>query len=253
MGGGDVGDMLSGLDHLVAEGLADPDRIGIMGVSYGGFMSCWLPTQDARFKAAVAISPVPTGTRERFGSNLGAWVGDFLDGQPKPAGGQYYDRSPVLFAHADRTPTLLTAGLQDRATPPDQAIEFHNALVEHGVPADVVIYPEEGHGVHTFPAHDRHHDARRGVVPASHARTRLTICDTNICSLCCRHGAPGQHAALVARRHRSAGLAARRRTSIRRASCARSSTCTSGALDHQRGARGVAHAVPLHDQPVPRL
>jgi dipeptidyl aminopeptidase/acylaminoacyl peptidase len=89
---------------------------------------------------------------ERYGSNLGAWVGDFLDGEPKPAGGQYYDRSPVLFAAHDRTPTLLTAGGIDRATPPGQAIEFHNALVELGVPTDVAIYPEEGHGVHSFPA-----------------------------------------------------------------------------------------------------
>ncbi|MDX6597908.1 MAG: hypothetical protein QOE87_1795 [Gaiellales bacterium] len=152
MGGGDVGDVLSGLDRLVAEGLADPARIGIMGLSYGGFMSCWLPTQDPRFKAAVAMSPVSNWYSERFGSNLGAWVGDFLDGEPRPGGGQYYDRSPVLFAHADRTPTLLTAGMLDRATPPDQAIEFHNALVEREVPSDVAIYPEEGHGVHSFPA-----------------------------------------------------------------------------------------------------
>ena len=152
MGGGDVGDMLSGLDHLVSEGLADPERIGIMGLSYGGFMASWLPTQDPRFKAAVAMSPVTNWYSERYGSNLGAWVGDFLDGQPKPAGGQYYDRSPVLFAHQDRTPTLLTAGAHDRATPPDQAIEFHNALTEQGVPSDVVVYPGEGHGVHSFPA-----------------------------------------------------------------------------------------------------
>ena len=152
MGGGDVGDMLSGLDHLVAEGLADPDRLGIMGLSYGGFMASWLPTQDPRFKAAVAMSPVTDWYSERYGSNLGAWVGDFLDGEPKPAGGQYYDRSPVLFAARDRTPTLLTAGRNDRATPPGQAIEFHNALVEQGVPTDVAVYPEEGHGVHSFPA-----------------------------------------------------------------------------------------------------
>ena len=152
MGGGDVGDMLRGLDHLVAEGLADAERVGIMGQSYGGFMACWLPTQDARFKAAVALSPVTNWYSERYGSNLGAWVGDFLDGEPRPSGGQYYERSPVLFASADRTPTLLTAGLLDRATPPDQAIEFHNALVEQGVASDVVVYPGEGHGVHTFPA-----------------------------------------------------------------------------------------------------
>jgi dipeptidyl aminopeptidase/acylaminoacyl peptidase len=152
MGGGDVGDMLSGLDHLVAEGLADADRLGIMGVSYGGFMASWLPTQDRRFKASVAISPVTNWYSERFGSNLGSWVGDFLDGEPKPAGGQYYDRSPVLFAGSDSTPTLLTAGLLDRATPPDQAIEMHNALAEHGVPTDVVIYPGEGHNVHSLPA-----------------------------------------------------------------------------------------------------
>jgi dipeptidyl aminopeptidase/acylaminoacyl peptidase len=152
MGGGDVGDLLSGLDHLVAEGLADPARLGIMGQSYGGFMASWLPTVDQRFKAAVALSPVTDWYSERYGSNLGAWVGDFLDGEPKPTGGQYYDRSPVLFARNDRTPTLLTAGANDRATPPGQAVEFHNALVEHGVPTDVVIYPEEGHGVHSFPA-----------------------------------------------------------------------------------------------------
>ncbi|MDX6571354.1 MAG: hypothetical protein QOC86_510 [Gaiellales bacterium] len=152
MGGDDAGDLLSGLDQLVAEGLADPERIGIMGKSYGGFMACWLPTQDARFKASVAVSPVTDWYSERYGSNLGPWVGDFLDGEPRPSGGQYYDRSPVLFAGADRTPTLLTAGALDRATPPGQAIEFHNALVEHGVPSDVAVYPLEGHGVHDLPA-----------------------------------------------------------------------------------------------------
>jgi dipeptidyl aminopeptidase/acylaminoacyl peptidase len=123
-----------------------------MGVSYGGFMASWLPTQDPRFRAAVAISPVCDWYSERFGSNLGTWVGDFLDGEPVPAGGQYYDRSPVLAAHRNRTPTLLTAGMNDRATPPGQAIEYHNALVEQDVPSDVVVYPQEGHSVHELPA-----------------------------------------------------------------------------------------------------
>ena len=58
----------------------------------------------------------------------------------------------MLAAGDDRTPTLLTSGALDRATPPGQAVEFHNALVEHGVASDVVIYPGEGHGVGSFPA-----------------------------------------------------------------------------------------------------
>ena len=104
MGGGDVGDMLSGLDHLVAEGLADPERIGIMGVSYGGFMSCWLPTQDPRFAAAVAISPVTNWYSERFGSNLGAWVGDFLDGEPRPEAASTTTAAPCSSPSATAPP-----------------------------------------------------------------------------------------------------------------------------------------------------
>ena len=110
--------MLSGLDHLVAEGLADPERLGIMGLSYGGFMSAWLPTQDGRFKAAVAMSPVTDWYSERYGSNLGAWVGDFLDGEPQAcAAASTTTAAPCSSPAADRTPTLLTAGQNDRATP----------------------------------------------------------------------------------------------------------------------------------------
>jgi len=55
-------------------------------------------------------------------------------------------------AGRNRTPTLLTAGFRDRATPIGQATEFYRALREHGVPAELVLYPLEGHGVRTFPA-----------------------------------------------------------------------------------------------------
>ncbi len=51
-----------------------------------------------------------------------------------------------------RTPTLLTAGLQDRCIPPGQAVEFHQALLERGVESELALYPEEGHGVRKFPA-----------------------------------------------------------------------------------------------------
>lgn len=152
MGGADAGDILSGIDALVERGIADPQRIGVTGGSYGGFMSCWLPTIDARFSAAVAISPVSDWYSQHFNSNLGRWDVDFLRSDPTLAGGPYRDRSPVMFADRVRTPTLLTAGLTDKGTPPGQAIEFFRALRANGVETEVVLYPEEGHGVRKFPA-----------------------------------------------------------------------------------------------------
>ena len=58
----------------------------------------------------------------------------------------------MFAAGRNRTPTLLTAGARDRATPTGQAVEFHRALREHGVPTDVAVYPQEGHGVRDLPA-----------------------------------------------------------------------------------------------------
>jgi dipeptidyl aminopeptidase/acylaminoacyl peptidase len=153
MGGADTHDYLSGIDAMVERGIADPERIGTMGVSYGGFMSAWLVTQDPRFKAAVAGSPVTEWYSFTFTSNIPRWGLWFLDNaDPEEAGNQVFTRSPVMFASKAATPTLLTAGAKDRCTPAGQAREFYQALSGHGVDSELVIYPEEGHGVGRFPA-----------------------------------------------------------------------------------------------------
>jgi dipeptidyl aminopeptidase/acylaminoacyl peptidase len=152
MGGADAGDDLAGVDALVERGIADPERIGVTGGSYGGFMSCWLPVVDQRFQASVAISPVTDYYSQHWNSNIGAWDAWFLGGRPEDDAPQYRDRSPVFLADRVRTPTLLTAGTEDRCTPPGQAIEFYRALRANGVPAEVAIYPGEGHGVRKLPA-----------------------------------------------------------------------------------------------------
>jgi dipeptidyl aminopeptidase/acylaminoacyl peptidase len=152
MGGADAADVLAGIDALVARGVADPERIGVTGGSYGGFMACWLPTLDRRFAAAVAMSPVTDWYSQHFNSNIGRWDAAFLAAEPTDAGGPYRDRSPVMFADRVRTPTLITAGRNDRCTPPGQAVEFFRALRGNGVEAALVMYPEEGHGVRSFPA-----------------------------------------------------------------------------------------------------
>jgi dipeptidyl aminopeptidase/acylaminoacyl peptidase len=153
MGGADTHDYLSGIDALVERGIADPARIGTTGVSYGGFMSAWLVTQDQRFKAAVAGSPVTEWYSFTFTTNIPRWGLWFLDNaDPEETGNQVHTRSPVLHASQATTPTLLTAGARDRCTPAGQAREFYQALTGHGVDSELVIYPEEGHGVGRFPA-----------------------------------------------------------------------------------------------------
>ena len=153
MGGADTRDYLSGIDALVERGIADPARIGTMGVSYGGFMSAWLVTQDQRFKAAVAGSPVTEWYSFTFTTNIPRWGLWFLgDADPEEAGNQVHTRSPVMHASKARTPTLLTAGAKDRCTPAGQARAFYQALTGHGVDSELVVYPEEGHGVSRFPA-----------------------------------------------------------------------------------------------------
>jgi dipeptidyl aminopeptidase/acylaminoacyl peptidase len=153
MGGLDARDDLAGIDALVERGDADPERVGVTGGSYGGFMSCWLPVVDQRFKAAVAVSPVTDYFSQHWNSNIGAWDSWFLGGQPEDGTAHYRERSPVFFADRVTTPTLLTAGTEDRCTPPGQAMEFYRALRERDVPVEVAIYPGEGHGVRKFPAY----------------------------------------------------------------------------------------------------
>jgi dipeptidyl aminopeptidase/acylaminoacyl peptidase len=152
MGGADTYDYLSGLDHLVGKGIADPRRLGVMGGSYGGFMTSWLITQDARFGAAVSVSPVTNHVSEHLISSLPRFTALFLADHYANPNGKYFQRSPIMHAHKAKTPTLNICGALDRCTPPQEAVQFHNALLENGVTSVLVTYPEEGHGVRKFPA-----------------------------------------------------------------------------------------------------
>jgi len=151
-GGADAEDIMAGIDMLVESGIADPDRIGVGGLSYGGFMSCWLVTQSDRFAAAVAESPGTDWLSGHFTSNIATWVRRILADEPDRLEGRYFTRNCVLAAPRARTPVLLIAGSEDACAPPGQAIEFFQALEENGVEAQLALYPEEGHGVQQMPA-----------------------------------------------------------------------------------------------------
>jgi dipeptidyl aminopeptidase/acylaminoacyl peptidase len=147
MCGEDTHDILLGVDALVEGGIADPDRVAVTGRSYGGYMSSWLVTQTRRFAAAIPTSPVTNIFSHHWTANIPEFNRRFLKDDPYRTNGMYQARSPVFFADRAKTPTLSMAGARDRCTPAGQAIEFHRALAENGVPCELVIYPEEGHHV----------------------------------------------------------------------------------------------------------
>jgi dipeptidyl aminopeptidase/acylaminoacyl peptidase len=152
MGGADTYDYLSGLDALQAQGVADPNRIGVTGGSYGGFMASWLITQDQRFAAAVPVAPVTNWVSEHLTCNIPHFCELFLEDKIDNPTGKYFTRSPIHFASRVKTPTLNVCGALDHITPAGQALEFHRALLLAGVESVLVTYPHEGHGVRNMPA-----------------------------------------------------------------------------------------------------
>jgi dipeptidyl aminopeptidase/acylaminoacyl peptidase len=152
MGGADTYDYLSGLDHLVERGIADPRRLGVTGGSYGGFMSCWLIAQDTRFAAAVPVASITNHVTEHLLSCLPHFTTLFLEDTYTNCNGKYFERSPIMHAHKVKTPTLSVCGALDRCTPPEESAQFHTALLENGTRSVLVTYPEEGHGIRKLPA-----------------------------------------------------------------------------------------------------
>jgi dipeptidyl aminopeptidase/acylaminoacyl peptidase len=147
-------DILTGIDLLIAEGVADPDRLGIAGGSHGGFMSAWAVGQTDRFRAALVLAGVidwgmlaATGEYGQFEAALGGstgWSG---------IGPHRHDAvSPISFASRVRTPVLILHGAEDTNVPLGQSVYFHRALRHFSVEHEFVIYPREGHSIR-----ERHH------------------------------------------------------------------------------------------------
>jgi len=152
MGGADTYDYLSGIDHLVNQGIADSKRLGVIGASYGGFMTSWLIALSSRFAAAISVAPMINYVTQHLVSNIPKFVSLFLVDSYTNVGGEYFKRSPIMHAHKVKTPTLNICGALDRSAPPEEAVQFHNALLENKVKSVLLTYPEEGHGIRKFPA-----------------------------------------------------------------------------------------------------
>ena len=150
----DLAEQLAAVDQLVAEGIADPDRLAVAGYSYGGFMTSWTIGHTDRFKAAVVGAPV-VNQESFFGtSDIGMWFAPWEMGASITEGRETFRRlSPINYVDKVTTPTLVLHGEADERCPIGQGEEFFTGLVAAGkVPTEFVRYPG---GSHMFIAQGR--------------------------------------------------------------------------------------------------
>ncbi|XHS76469.1 alpha/beta hydrolase family protein [Burkholderiaceae bacterium UC74_6] len=144
-GHGDLRDILAGVDEMIRTESVDPQRLGIIGHSYGGFMSMWAVTQTTRFRAAVAGAGI-ANWQSYYGQNgISEWMPPYFGATVYDDPAVYAKSSPINFIKQVRTPVLAYVGGADIECPPAQTQEFGSALRALGVPASTVIYDGEGH------------------------------------------------------------------------------------------------------------
>ena len=136
------------LDKLVADGIADPDRLGVTGVSGGGHLSGWLIGNSRRYKAAVPEQGVYNMLSMWGVSDAGKELISLeMDGDPHRVPERYWELSPLAHAHKCRTPTLLIQGENDLRCPMEQAEQFYTALEAAGCEVELLRLANCSHGL----------------------------------------------------------------------------------------------------------
>jgi dipeptidyl aminopeptidase/acylaminoacyl peptidase len=145
-GGMDYEDLMTGVDHVIGMGVADPNRLGVMGWSYGGYMTSTIITKTKRFKAASAGAPVTNLMSFNGTADIPSFVPDYF-------GGEYWENPEIYAKHSAMfnikgvtTPTLVQHGEADVRVPIEQGYQLYTALKRQGVPTRMLILPRQPHG-----------------------------------------------------------------------------------------------------------
>lgn len=152
--GGDYKDLMTGLDYAIGRyKFIDPDRMGVTGVSYGGYMTNWIITHTNRFDAAVAVSSISNLISAWSEGSNPLWFESDMEKMPLEDYERAWDVSPLKYVHGATTPTLFVNGRWDFITSLNQADAMFMALKKLGVDTRIALYPHEGHGIHRQPKH----------------------------------------------------------------------------------------------------
>lgn len=145
-GVGDYEDIMSGVDKAIEMGVADPNRLGVMGWSYGGYMTSTIITKTKRFKAASAGAPVTNLMSFNGTADIPGFVPDYFGGQSWDLPDVYSKHSAMFNIKGVTTPTLIQQGDADIRVPISQGYELYNALKQQGVPTRMLVLPRQPHG-----------------------------------------------------------------------------------------------------------
>ncbi len=141
-------DIMTGVDHLIDEGIVDPDRMGVLGWSAGGHWSNWILTQTDRFKAissgAGTMNWISMYAQSDVQRNRQFYVGDGFLYEDFDT---YWDQSPLKYITNASTPTMIHVVEGDPRVPSPQSKELYMALKKLGVPTELFLYPGRSHGI----------------------------------------------------------------------------------------------------------
>jgi dipeptidyl aminopeptidase/acylaminoacyl peptidase len=147
VGGGESRDLITGALAMVERGIADQERLGIAGWSWGGYLTAWTITQTEIFRAAVMGAGLANMISDHGQGDIPSANLLYYPGQPYEHLEHYWRSSPIRYVSSVRTPTLILHGDDDARVHPAQAMEFFRALKVLGVPVRFVRYPREKHGI----------------------------------------------------------------------------------------------------------
>ena len=148
LGIGDAWDVLSGIDALVAQGIADNDRVGTMGWSQGGYISAFLTTKHSdRFKAVSVGAGISDWMTYYVNTDIHPFTRQYLKATPWEDPKIYADTSPITYIKSAKAPTLIQNGDEDRRVPIPNAFELYQGLRDQNVPTQFSVFKGFGHGL----------------------------------------------------------------------------------------------------------
>jgi dipeptidyl aminopeptidase/acylaminoacyl peptidase len=145
-GGKDYEDVMAGVDHVVKMGVADESKMGVMGWSYGGFMSSWIVGHSDRFKVASIGAPVVDLSHQNLTDDIEGFLPSYFESNPWDDWSKYDKHSPIRFVQNVKTPVMLQHGEADARVPFSNSVMFYNALRRRNVPVRLLALPRQPHG-----------------------------------------------------------------------------------------------------------